>query len=763
VKHLHQLRIEAPQKIVLDRLIDSAVSRWEDGFFRHISSQLPARVKKKMDRLLRGTISETDDAEGENVVFRQLKAEPGNVCLRSILNETEKLTTLRKVALPVDLFDGYAPKILVRYRDRVITEPAREMRRHPPHIRYALFEIFVYLRGREVTDALVDLLIQVVHRIGAQAEKNVIKKIVEEVKRVNNKNEILYKMATAVVTDPDAPARKTIFPVVGEQTLNDIVREYKHSGPWYPFKVNTCMRASYRNYYRRMMPSILKTLEFCSNNQQYRPVIDAINIVKKYLDSRVQYYIGVEDLPLDGIVPKAWRGLVCDTDDAGEIRINRIAYELCVLSALREKLRCKEIWVPGADRYRNPDDDLPGDFEQNRDAYHAALGLPLDPNDTIARLQAEMDRALSALDTNIPANPDVEIKRGKGRFKLSPLEAQPEPENLPRLKTAISNRWQIVSLLDVLKETDYRVNFTRHFRSAGQREIIDAATLRKRLLLNIYAMGTNAGIKRILAGNHGEQYHDLMYVQRRFMHKPYLRQAIADVVNAILAARRPDIWGEATTACASDSKQFGAWDQNLLTEWHARYGGRGVMIYWHIEKGAACIYSQLKRCSSSEVAAMIEGVMRHCTEMAVKKQYVDSHGQSYVAFAFCYLLGFKLLPRFKSISSKKLYRPFTGDPKAYPNLQPVLTRPINWALIESQYDEMVKFATAIGLGTAETESILRRFTRENQKHPTYQALIELGKAVRTIFLCNYLRSQPLRREIHEGLNVVELWNDFPIK
>jgi TnpA family transposase len=89
----------------------------------------------------------------------------------------------------------------------------------------------------------------------------------------------------------------------------------------------------------------------------------------------------------------------------------------------------------------------------------------------------------------------------------------------------------------------------------------------------------------------------------------------------------------------------------------------------------------------------------------------------------------------------------------------VLTRPINWALIQRQYDEMVKFATAIRLGTAETESILRRFTRENQKHPTYQALIELGKAIRTIFLCNYLRSKSLRREIHEGLNVVELWND----
>ena len=37
----------------------------------------------------------------------------------------------------------------------------------------------------------------------------------------------------------------------------------------------------------------------------------------------------------------------------------------------------------------------------------------------------------------------------------------------------------------------------------------------------------------------------------------------------------------------------------------------GVMIYWHVEKKSVCIYSQLKRCSSSEVAAMIEGVMRH--------------------------------------------------------------------------------------------------------------------------------------------------------
>jgi TnpA family transposase len=71
---------------------------------------------------------------------------------------------------------------------------------------------------------------------------------------------------------------------------------------------------------------------------------------------------------------------------------------------------------------------------------------------------------------------------------------------------------------------------------------------------------------------------------------------------------------------------------------------------------------------------------------------------------------------------------------------------------------MIKYATALRLGTAETEAILRRFTRNNLKHPTYQALAELGKAEKTIFLCRYLRLEALRREVQEGLNVIENWN-----
>nr|WP_246233326.1 transposase [Aurantimonas aggregata] len=183
------------------------------------------------------------------------------------------------------------------------------------------------------------------------------------------------------------------------------------------------------------------------------------------------------------------------------------------------------------------------------------------------------------------------------------------------------------------------------FETSASRVALSRATLDRRLLLSLYGLGTNAGLKRIAAARSDVNYEELLHVRRRFVHPGALREACARVANATLAIRNVAVWGDAGTACAPDSRKFGAWDQNLMTEWHARYGGRGVMIYWHVEKQSICIYSQLKRCSSSEVASMIEGVLRHCTDMEIQRQYVDSHGQSAVGFAFCHLLGFELAPR----------------------------------------------------------------------------------------------------------------------
>jgi TnpA family transposase len=760
-----ELAIEPPTPDRVERIARTALRTHEDRFHHGVYDRLSLAARERLDALLRpGKANREDAPEAENVgsapaVLLQLRGSPGRPSLTSMQDALAKLELMRQIDLPANLFDHASPRDLERCRQRVSVEVPRDLRRHPDVARLTWLAAFVYLRARSLTDDLVDLLSETIHQIGARAERKVERELMDDLKRVTGKQNLLFELADATLAQPDGVVREVVFPVVGEQTLRDLVKEWKATGPTYRVTLRTVIRNSYQGHYRRMVPTLLAALEFRSNNDRHRPVMQALDFVKRFADTKVHTFPPDANVPLDGVVHGLWRDAVMEQDSVGRNRVNRITYEIAVLEALRERLRCKEIWVVGANRYRDPDEDLPADFDENREAYYQALHLPLNADRFITDLQAEMREALSTFDTGLKKNPYVRIgPKGSGWITLTPLDAQPEPPNLTALKAELNAIWPMTSLLDMVKETDLRLGFTEALKSPTSYETMERSVLQPRLLLCMHGLGTNAGLQRMAGLDSGTTARDLAYVRRRYISVETMRRAIAIVADGTLSARNPAIWGSGTTACASDSKHFGAWDQNLTTQWHVRYGGRGVMIYWHVERNSLCIHSQLKSPSSSEVASMLEGVMHHCTEMEVDRQYVDSHGQSTVAFAFCRLLGFQLLPRLKAIHAQKLYRPETGKADAYANLHQILTRPIDWALVRQQYDQMVKYTTALRLGTAETEAILRRFTKKNVQHPTYKAFAELGKAIKTIFLCRYLHSEALRREIHEGLNVVEQWN-----
>jgi TnpA family transposase len=736
------LRIEPPAPDRIARIVRAAVHAYEDKRVATVHARLTSAMRVGLDALLQSPgpqgAAEVEDMAApdgkSDATLIHLRAGPGRASVVSLRDELARLDTVRGLGLPDDLFADWSRNELEACRQRVAVEAPYELRRHPDAARHAWLAAYAHLRGRTVIDTLVDLLIETVHHIGARAEHRVEQDLLDDLKCVGGKQALLYRIAGAAAERPDGSVREVLYPVVGEQTFRDLVREAKATGPTYRTTLRATIRSSYRGHYRRAVLDLLAALDFRSNNDAHRPVIQALDLVRRYAGTRLQTYPAEETVPIDGVVRPLWRDAVVESDPQGRPRVNRITYEICAIEALREQLRCKEIWVAGADRYRNPDEDLPADFDARREEHYAALGLPRSADAFLAGLQEDMRVALSRLDRDLPRNPDVRISRKAGGWiHLTPLQPRPPPVNIDALKTDVADAWPMTSLLDMLKEADLRVGFTDYLRSCTAYEALDRGVLRPRLLLSLNGLGTNAGLKRMASSHLGASYKDLLYVRRRYINPDQLREAIAAVTNATLRARDPLIWGEGTNACASDSKHFGAWGQNLTTQWHVRYGGRVVMIYWHVERKSLCIHSQLKSPSSSEVASMIEGVLRHCIELEVDRQYVDSHGQSVVAFAFTKLLGFQLLPRLKAIHAQRLYRPDTGQPDAYPNLQPVLSRPIDWELIGRQYDEMVKYATAMRLGTADAEAILRRFTQENTQHPTYKALSKLGKAVKTAF------------------------------
>ena len=481
-------------------------------------------------------------------------------------------------------------------------------------------------------------------------------------------------------------------------------------------------------------------------------MVDAISAIKRNGDSRSVFYD--DSVPIEDVIKKGQEGTVIS-----EGRVKRIDYELSVLQNLRNKLRVRDLWISNGYKYRDPDYDLPKDFDEKKEKYCSILGKDIKERMDVLNIKGHLKKWLSHFNNNISKDSLVDIvTKSKVSIKVSKLKERIPPPNLEKIKKEVFARWGSTDLSDVVKETDFLVNFIDCFIPSTSREVLDKDSIRRRLLLVILGYGTNTGLKSI--SDSEKVYNELRYTNSQYMDPEYLRESIRKIINSLLDIRLKHLWGDCTSSVGSDSRLFKASDQNLMSQWHPRYHKNGVVIYWHVDKGSTCIYSQLKSCSSSEVALMMEGVLRHCTEVSIEKNYVDSHGASEVGFAFAYMLGFKLMPRFKGINKQKLYYASKEEVPMYKEISSILLNGIKWDRIEKERDQMIKYAVAMKLGTSDAESIMRRFTRDNLQHPTYKALKELGRAVKTIFLCQYLSSESMRQEIHEGLNIVERWNSM---
>ena len=78
---------------------------------------------------------------------------------------------------------------------------------------------------------------------------------------------------------------------------------------------------------------------------------EALALIKRYkteVPGRVKCDAPGEHVPVDGIIPAELAELMYQGDGKRR-RILRTVYECGVFQALREKLRCNEIWVAGAD------------------------------------------------------------------------------------------------------------------------------------------------------------------------------------------------------------------------------------------------------------------------------------------------------------------------------------------------------------------------------------------------------------------------------
>jgi Domain of unknown function (DUF4158) len=369
-QQLRDRQIELPAEGELRRIVNTALSGFFQDVNRRISAAIPLEVRSHIDKLL--IVSEPGGVSG----FENLKADPGRPGVDNLQSEIAKLRAIRAIGLRAEPFAEVPWKVLQMFKRRATNEKASEMREHPESVRYALMGCFLHVRALELTDDVTRMAIELIHRFDVRSEKQIHREWLADLERVDGKMQILSSIAEAVTEYPDGIVREVIFPRVKEEIFRNLVADFRVTGPNLRLLRQAVMQRKFARHYRRMLPALLETLRFRSDNR-FQPLIEALAVIQRHLRSHQRYF--PEMVPVEGVITPAWRQKVFE-EVQGEYRVNRRYYELCVLEKLQRALKCKEVWVEGSYAFRNPNEDMPGDWndEQRRILHYQELAKPLD-------------------------------------------------------------------------------------------------------------------------------------------------------------------------------------------------------------------------------------------------------------------------------------------------------------------------------------------------------------------------------------------------
>ena len=138
----------------------------------------------------------------------------------------------------------------------------------------------------------------------------------------------------------------------------------------------------------------------------------------------------------------------------------------------------------------------------------------------------------------------------------------------------------------------------------------------------------------------------------------------------------------------------------------------------------------------------------------------DTHGYTEIIFALTHLLGIQFAPRIKEFWDKKLY---PMPDMTLPDLTQYVLKvgqPVNLRLIEQHWDAMLRLVVSLKLKQVTASVLLHRLNSYSQKNPLYQALRELGRLVRMLFLLDYMDDVELRKRIDVQLDKQESGHQF---
>ena len=662
---------------------------------RRIEARITERVPPGLRRDLEHLLEETADAGVTRFVWlRQFEPGSNSADANRLL---DRLEHVRRLDVPEGLFHEIPPHRITRLRrqgERYFADGLREL---PDNRRLAILAVCAVEWEMFLADAVVETHDRVVGRTYREATRACEAQLGDETAAVRESLRAFAELGRALLgaRDTGEALDAVIADGPGWEGLGDLVSKATALASTAVSDPLNHVLGGYSRF-RRYTPRMLRTLDI-EASPAAEPLLEAVGVLRSDGTAR----------PTGFLRPNSkWSRLLRTQSD------HRL-WETAVLFHLRDAFRAGDVWLARSRRY--------GDIRK------ALLSAPA---------VADADRSLPA-----PASPHDWL--AERRLALD--------EGLRRLAAAA--RAGAIRLADLLIEVENDLGFSVHFQQPGEKRVDPGEVCA--LLAAILAHGCNLGLYTMEKVAPDIAYRRLKYVSDWRLVEENQRAALAAIVHGISRLDAAGHWGDGTTS-ASDGQRFAMPQKVLQRTYSTRFNDFALEFYSFVADNYAPFYSRPIECTDRDAPFVLDGVLYHESDLDLEEHYTDTHGYTEINFAAFGMVGVRFCPRIRSLHRQRIY---CADPdRDHGVLEPVLKRgrrAVNFRVIAEQWDRIGQFYAAFPAGHATASAALQRLNRFQASNRFYAANRELGRALKTEFVLQYMSEPQLRAKVRRGLLKVE--------
>lgn len=434
-------------------------------------------------------------------------------------------------------------------------------------------------------------------------------------------------------------------------------------------------------------------------------------------------------------------------------------YEICIFSHIASEFKTGDLCSELSEEYADYKNQLLSIEECKLiiDDYCRDMNLPNKPKEFVELLRNQLDSKAKSVNGKSPKSSELTIAPN-GEIVLTKRKSTRNLSKIKAFKRLFESRMPERNIVEIICMIEKIVNFTKHFGplSGTEPKLSDAQV---RYVLLTFGYGSNLGPTQ--TSKHVKSHitqREIQFTNQRHITAENLDKAITDIINTFNTLSLPTLWGDINTASA-DGTKIDLYSENLLSEYHIRYGGYGGyggIAYHHISDRYVALFSHFIPCGVWEAVYIIDGLLKNKSDIQPDTIHADTQGQSATVFALTHLLGIKLMPRIRNWKDLKFYKPYKDS--YYDHINILFKDTIKWDIIETHFEDFFQIVLSIKCGKILPSTLLRKLY--SKKNKLFQAFRELGNVIRTMYLLDFISDIELREKITESTNKTESYNAF---